>query len=258
MRALTGLRTALGTLTVLPVGAFEPDPRASVPWFPWIGGLFGLLALGIASFAQPWVQGGLGALFVGAGIVGAWAMLSGLLHWDGLADTADGLLGGDTPEEKLRIMRDSHAGAFGAFAVAFVLVAQVVCAAVVFAGREWTVLALAPMAGRLAATFMACVFRPARAEGLGASANARPFALVWGALPLVAVAVFQVVLHTAGPLDRAALHLFALVLTLGGAWALVRPLKGYTGDTLGASVLLVETAVLALGAVRAIVMSAAL
>ena len=61
-------------------------------------------------------------------VVGAAAVLLGLtviitrgLHLDGLADTADGLGGGSTPEERLRIMKDSRIGAFGVISLILVL-----------------------------------------------------------------------------------------------------------------------------------------
>ncbi|TLM77108.1 MAG: adenosylcobinamide-GDP ribazoletransferase, partial [Actinobacteria bacterium] len=103
-RALTGLRTAIAALTLVPMGEFEPDAPAAVPWYPWVGMAFGVLAISVASPASLRVDGPLGSLLVGVVIVAAWAGLSGLMHWDGLADTADGLLGGSTPERRLEIM----------------------------------------------------------------------------------------------------------------------------------------------------------
>src|SRR4029077_9574681 len=43
----------------------------------------------------------------------AWIALTGALHVDGFCDVCDGLFGGQTPEDRLRIMKDPHLGTFG-------------------------------------------------------------------------------------------------------------------------------------------------
>ncbi len=65
-------------------------------------------------------------MLVGAAVIAAWALLTRFLHWDGLADTTDGLLGGSTPERRLEIMRDSRVGSFGVTAIVMVALLQVV------------------------------------------------------------------------------------------------------------------------------------
>ncbi len=58
-----------------------------------------------------------------------------MLHWDGLADYADGLWGGSTPEARLAIMADSHTGAFGATAVAIVALVETASVASILSGQ---------------------------------------------------------------------------------------------------------------------------
>ena len=48
-------------------------------------------------------------------------LLTGALHEDGFADTCDGLGGGWTPEERLRIMKDSRIGTYGALGLVFLI-----------------------------------------------------------------------------------------------------------------------------------------
>ncbi|TLM65229.1 MAG: hypothetical protein FDZ70_11265, partial [Actinobacteria bacterium] len=175
--------------------------------------------------------------------------------------TADGLLGGSTPERRLEIMSDSATGAFGVVTVGLMVVAQVVCVAIVYSSRDWWALGAAPVAGRLAASL--CVFTrtPARAEGLGASAARRPTA-IGVALALLALAVtlgggaFDVLIGRAGAVSwtitHAALALFALAVAHVTCRGLTRPIGGYTGDTLGATIVYVETATLFVAAAWAV------
>ena len=102
-------------LTRLPVGwlatSAEPARLADAVWaFPVVGAVVG--AIGGAVF---WVCARLG---MPPAVAAVWTLASmllvtGALHEDGLADTADGLGGGRTRERKLEIMRDSRIGTFG-------------------------------------------------------------------------------------------------------------------------------------------------
>ena len=116
---LRGPRAALSFLTVLPAGGHDAAPSVSLgrAWFPAVGLLLGGLAGGalwLVSHATSPLVGAVAALAV-------LALLTGALHLDGLADAADGLLGGATPERRLEIMRDSRLGSFGAVVVVLVL-----------------------------------------------------------------------------------------------------------------------------------------
>src|SRR5262249_36912768 len=106
-------RTALGFLTVLPVGFRELPPPAVVAraryWLPVVGGLLGML-LGtwtalLVELTSSWL-----AAFL---VLVAWVGLTGALHLDGFCDLCDGLFGGHTAEDRLQIMKDPHLGTFG-------------------------------------------------------------------------------------------------------------------------------------------------
>ncbi|TCL74088.1 cobalamin-5'-phosphate synthase [Hydrogenispora ethanolica] len=117
MKMLRAFRTAVGFLTILPVGprdAAAADFGRAVGFFPAAGVLFGLTA-----WAGLHGLGRLLPLPVAAWLTvfaGVW--LNGAIHWDGFADTADGL-GGSSPERRLAIMKDSRLGAFGGMALIF-------------------------------------------------------------------------------------------------------------------------------------------
>ena len=109
--------TALGFLTRFPTFSQERVDllAASVLWFPLIGGILGIIA-GIGYGIGVWV--GIGSDLCGLMAVGLLILMSGGLHEDGLADSADGI-GGEGREERYRLMKDSRLGVFGVLALIF-------------------------------------------------------------------------------------------------------------------------------------------
>ena len=208
---------------------------ASVSWFPLVGLLLGAMLVAVDWLARAAFPVAVAtALVLLAGVV-----LTGALHLDGLADTADGLFGGHTPEQRLEIMKDSRTGSFGVVAVVLALLLQY-AALVGLDGRPRGATLLAtPVLARFGVVLALTVFPSARPSGLGhiyrQNATPNPLVLATGAVLLV-IAVPGVVLLVWTAV--------AAVLTLmGGAFA-SRRLGGLTGDIYGALVVLVESAVL--------------
>ncbi len=243
MRFLRDIATALRVLTILPLPGGVGDRPAR--WFSWVGLLFGALGVGLAS-AAAWAgaDDGPAALLVGAIVVCSWAVLSRLLHWDGLADTADALGARGDVDARLAVMRDSRTGAFGVAAIGLGLLLQTLAAGVIIDSGSWWALGAAPVLGRWAAAMALSQHRAARPEGLAASLARRESvqgAFV-AALPLVALmAVRQ------AP-ERVAIVVGGVVVAVVSAWWLARRFGGVTGDVLGAVIVVVETAVLVAGA----------
>jgi adenosylcobinamide-GDP ribazoletransferase len=122
-RQLNMFLAAVMFLTRLPVGRFhqfrEEDAAASTIYFPVVGALIGLaggLALLVSALVPPLV-----AVLISMLVT---ICLTGGLHEDGLADSADGLIGGQDPQRRLEIMKDSRIGAYGALALWFSLTAK--------------------------------------------------------------------------------------------------------------------------------------
>lgn len=237
MSVLRDITAAFGWLSIVPVRA-EASARPA-QWFPLVGWLFGGVAAGLAYAARLLGPGPLGSALAGGLVVAVWAALSRLLHWDGVADTADGLLGGHSPEQRLEIMHDSRTGAFGVAAIVIGMLLQTLAlGALIASGDIWALLA-APVLGRLAATCGLWTIAPARSEGLAAllSASGGPLAR------LIAVALLAPLLLGATP-ARAGILCAGLLGALLVPRALARPVEGISGDLLGASVVIVETLVL--------------
>ena len=123
MRVVEPPLAAVAFLTRIPVGRLvqlDGDAvRRAAPLFPLVGGAIGAFGGGIVDVAS----GPLPSLAAAALGLGAVALLTGGLHLDALADTADGL-GGTTRERRLEIMRDHAVGSFGAVALVVVLLFQ--------------------------------------------------------------------------------------------------------------------------------------
>jgi adenosylcobinamide-GDP ribazoletransferase len=246
MRLFDDIRSAIGLMTLLPVGD-SGRPSRPVAWFPWVGWLFGVAALAVVSFARYFIEGELAWLLVAVLVVTLWAVGSRLLHLDGLADTGDAIWGGYDPQRRLEIMRDSHTGAFGVAAVVFIVLLQIASIAVIASSGGWWALGAAPVLGRFAASVGVWSMPPARHDGLAASVSSSPrFRDV-----LIAALAVGMVLVVPCP-ARIALVVFGSVAAFATPRLLGRTVGGVTGDILGASVLLVETAVLVIAALMGV------
>jgi adenosylcobinamide-GDP ribazoletransferase len=118
-----GVRAAATLLTRLPAGGFPYDDdewRWSAAHLPLIGGAVGWLA----SIAWA-ISAGAGPLVSAVVAVAAAAALTGALHEDGLADTADALGGGDSRERVFAILKDHDIGSYGACALILVTLLRV-------------------------------------------------------------------------------------------------------------------------------------
>jgi adenosylcobinamide-GDP ribazoletransferase len=229
------MRRAMGFLTVLG-GASPPRPDA-VLWFPIVGALLGLAVGGV------WVGAGHAWPIVVAAAVAvtADALLTGGLHYDGLADTGDGLLPALSSERRLAAMTDPHVGAFGLLAL--VLVGLLRFAALAGGPAKVWIVAALWCASRAAAAVVLLVGRYARAEGLATAFRDAGSARLRAAVVIVVGLVVSVPLAI---VDRPGHGLAALgaavVVAVGLVGVAHRRLGGYTGDVLGAGIVLGETA----------------
>lgn len=116
---------AVQMLTRLPtpkLKGWAPDWIArSAVYYPVVGAMVGGVCASVFWLTSMVWSGVLPALLA----IGAGVLVTGAFHEDGLADAADGLLGGATPERRLAIMKDSRIGSYGALALGLVLGAKV-------------------------------------------------------------------------------------------------------------------------------------
>ena len=237
---MTALRLAIGFLTVLPVApAGEARMGPSRAWFPLVGlGLGGIL-LGLDVAARE----ALPALVVGAILVAALLVLTRAIHTEGFLDCCDGLFGGYSREERLRILRDTHVGAFAvAGGVALLLLKWSAMTGIPGEVRTGLLLVF-PALSRLGMVTAMAFFPYAREQGLGTSFQEGRSR--WQAMFALATAAVAAALFLGG--GGAMLLGVVVVVSLGlGRW-MTGLLGGMTGDTYGAVNELGEVAVLVLG-----------
>lgn len=231
------LRHAWAFLTRLPGGAHPDDELnlgRSVPWFPVVGVVIGVL-IGTCYWA---LYGPLGPMLAAVATVAVGVVLTGAFHEDGLADTADGL-GAMTARRRLEIMKDSRVGTFGSLALVLSTLARVVALAALGPADGVVALVLANGVGRSMATLVMVAATPAAATGLGHSytANVPRGPVVGVGLATAAVAL------ALGP--ASSVGLVAAAVGAAGVAALARrAFGGITGDVLGAVEQVGELAVL--------------
>jgi adenosylcobinamide-GDP ribazoletransferase len=225
---MTHLRAAVRFLTVLPAGpATGFDAVAMVPWFPVVGlVLGGLLAAGDLLAGRWW-----GPETVAVLDVLVLAGLSGALHLDGLADTADGLFSHRPRETKLAIMKDSRIGSMGVIVLCAILALKW-CGIGEIEENRGLLLLLVPAYARGGVIFAMRLLpygRPGGGTGL-AFFDRRPGAGAFWALG--ATALMSLAL---GPQAIALNAAFALI-TAGLIAFYRRQLGCVTGDMLGAMI----------------------
>jgi adenosylcobinamide-GDP ribazoletransferase len=165
-------------------------------------------------------------------------VISGALHQDALADTADGLGVRGDRARRLAAMRDSTTGAFGVLALIGWALLLFSTLESLTAAQAFRALIAACAAGRLAALLHAAGAPPARQDGLGAELRITPAALATGA-----VIAILIVVAAAGPArGSVSVGVCGLVSAMSAVLAR-RTIGGSTGDTIGAAVALTEVAV---------------
>ncbi len=236
---------ALQFLTRLPIRLSDvPDDAAigrSVLYYPLVGLLIGLLLTGLATLfawhAPP--------LLAAALLLVSWILVSGALHLDGLADSADAWIGGHGDRERtMAIMKDPYCGPVGVAAVVSVLLVKFGAIAALAGTANHAGILLAPLLGRAALPLLFLTTPYVRPNGLGAAMSARlprkgALAVVVGIAIAIAIAFGARGLRPVA----AALAIFFLLRR-----AMLGRIGGMTGDTAGAMVELIEAAAIAAAA----------
>lgn len=237
---LLQVRLAIAFLTILPVGPANPvassEVAASFGWFPLVGFGIGLMLCAANWLLAPWFGHATRAVL----IVLILTVLTGALHLDGVADTADALGAGRNRERALDILRDSRIGSFGAIALYFVITLKVIAIAGSAGTQRSAMLYMAPGLGRWAMVALANGLDYLRAEGVGSAVLSRDHRrnLRIATVTTVVALAPLVTLHA----FRACLIAAAVTVALRAFY--LRWIGGVTGDLIGAAGELVETAVL--------------
>lgn len=220
---------ALGLLTRLPVPVQTDHAMArgaAAAWaYPVAGIIIGVIvAAAIALLRWLGLPGGIvAALALAVGIV-----LTGAMHEDGLADTADGLWGGWDRARRLAIMKDSHIGTYGVLALALTLLIRwLALTALVATGGYWAALIGAAAVSRGGMVVLMGVMPHARDTGLSHHVGRPAAATVW--LAVAVAGLTGLVTVGLGAVVCAGLAVLACGLIARAK------IGGQTGDILGAT-----------------------
>jgi len=217
-------------LTIIPIRTSgevtAADLSGSMVYFPLVGLFQGIVLLVLGRLLT-----GLGMPdFLASGVLlFALTLTNGGLHLDGFADTVDGLAGGRTPADRLRIMKDSATGAVGmVFLILIILLKYLALLGVLNVAGGAFVL-LFPVAARWAMVPLANLAPYARKEGGLGEAFAGPRPGILAASTAIAFIISSVVAGLASIAPLLLLAFAAFVLSV----FFRRRLGGITGDVLG-------------------------
>lgn len=240
MRRLT---IAVQFLTVIPLSTKhrfdEIDLGKSMLYFPLVGLGIGLMLVCIriplALYLPATVTDGLLVAFM--------IVITGAMHLDALADTADGTFSGKERTKKLEIMKDSSVGAMGVVSIVMVILLKYVALVALSITLKNKALLLMPMLGRWSQVLVAyCSDYAGLSRGLGFPFTTHVTLMTLTVTALMSGITAFYLLSLPGVIIVGAVAITALLYSIFFKWLL----GGVTGDILGASTELTEVLVLML------------
>lgn len=232
---------ALQFLTRLPIrtqGKWQEQKIAnSVLYYPLVGALIGALLWFVAHLFN-----GFSPILAAAVLLLLWVLISGGLHLDGLADSADAWAGGYGDKQRsLDIMQDPAAGPFAVVVLVLLLLLKFSALSVLIESKQFYLLMVAPVLGRLSVIVLFLTTPYVRKNGLG-DAMAKYFNRRH-AYVVVAITILSSLL-----VFPSMAFMLVIALSFIALYALrylmLQRLDGMTGDTIGASLEVTETVAL--------------
>ncbi len=228
--------SALRFLTIFPIPESwcgdEADFYRSPDWYPVVGVFIGILLV-CADVVLRWLfPVPVASILLLVAMLG----VSGALHLDGLADSADAFFSSRGKEQMLEIMKDSRSGPMGVTAIVLLLLLKLMLLISLPVDWRWQAIFLAPLAGRSSLALVSSWFSYARTQGTGEFTQQQSSGqrvLVTLGIVFVTAILF---LHGSGFVVFVA---FVAAVWLLGLYS-QRKIGGYTGDTLGATCEIIE------------------
>jgi adenosylcobinamide-GDP ribazoletransferase len=241
IRHRNGFLLALQFLTILPVGQLRVDDEdqlsLSVLYYPLVGAVIGVFLVACALLSE----GLFSPLLAAVIIVALWLAITGALHMDGLADSADAWMGGlGSRSRTLALMKDPTCGPVAVATVVLVLLLKVAAIAQLLAFGTFFALLWVPVLARMSLLLLLLNTPYVRAGGLAESLLRQFSAPAAVAVCLLVSLLLLLNLATVG----AWMMVCLAVVTVYLRQLMMQRLDGCTGDTLGAAAELAEVALL--------------
>lgn len=225
---MEGFLAALQFLTILPCVKVTNNKGwvSSTMYFPIIGAFLGLILIGINKclfilFPEP-----LPSLILVIILI----ILTGALHLDGLADTADAIFSGRDKEKMLAIMQDSHKGTFGVIGIITIILLKTSILSLIAVNLKNLGLFLMTLLSRYG-MYLAITFFPyARPQGKAKIFFENRSLKMFGLSTLITLLLLGITLKWISIVILFLLIIFTLIISI----AIKKMLGGLTGDTLGA------------------------
>ena len=238
MKLIVAFAMAMGMFTALPV-PWRPWDDSARGWMlatlPLVGAVLGLIWAGLSLLARAILPAGLAA----AAMTALPLLLTGCIHLDGYMDTCDALLSWRPLEERLRILKDPHAGSFAVAGAAMLLLFQYAAAQGIPAERL-RALALVPALSRCGSALCVLTLPPlghSEYRSLQGAAAERCCAATLAILTLILAGLWLGRAAVLALLAEAACYALAM------AWA-AGTLRGVSGDLAGFALTISECAAL--------------
>ena len=232
---MTPFFIALQFLTIFPVQLKEMPSKQqngqSLLFYPLIGLMIGAILFAIAT-----VLHALPVILLSSLILVVWIWLTGGLHLDGLADTADAWVGGFGDKERtLKIMKDPSCGPIGVLSLIILCLIKWSALYVLLEKQLYSALILFPILGRLAPLFLFLTTQYVREKGLGSSIA--EFIPKTGAVILFILCLVASVYFAWAGILTAMIFIGTLIYL---RYKFIQRIGGITGDTVGASIEICE------------------
>jgi len=223
------------------LGMFSSIPCLYRPWdedarslmtacLPLVGAVIGLIWWIIATLAGLFLPSPLCAALIAA----APFLLTGFMHLDGFMDTSDAILSWRPLEDRLRILKDSHTGAFSVVNLCVYMMFMYAAAASI-PTKDLRFLVLVPVISRCCSAFCVTTLRPLGhseyKDHSGNAAQRMAILSIW----LIAVIISFIWLGRCGFVYLIETCAYAIAM-----WSVIRILKGVSGDLAGYSLSISE------------------
>ena len=232
---MTPFFIALQFLTTFPIQLKEMPSKQqngqSLLFYPLIGLMIGAILFAIATLLHA-----LPVILLSSLILVVWIWLTGGLHLDGLADTADAWVGGFGDKERtLKIMKDPSCGPIGVLSLIILCLIKWSALYVLLEKQLYSALILFPILGRLAPLFLFLTTQYVREKGLGSSIA--EFIPKTGAVILFILCLVASVYFAWAGILTAMIFIGTLIYL---RYKFIQRIGGITGDTVGASIEICE------------------
>lgn len=233
---MTPFWIALQFLTTLPVQLKAmPSPQQnaqSLLFYPLIGLFIGLILFGLATLFNT-----MPIIMLSVLILVIWIWLTGGLHLDGLADTADAWVGGFGDKNHiLKIMKDPSCGPIGVLSLLILCALKFSAIYVLLEKQLLSLLIITPMLARISPLVLFLTTPYVRENGLGSEIK-QYLPKMMSSLAILSYLVFSIIYELWS--SAQIMMIFMIIFYL--RYIFIKRIDGITGDTVGATIEITET-----------------